>query len=372
VTVKSVLIVGGGVAGMACAIEMRKVGFDVDLIDIDPDWKVYGAGLTTTGPTLRALRTLGVLDEVMKSGGYWTGAKVHDRQGKLLAELPILPLDDGVPATGGIMRPALHKIMSERTQALGAKVRLGVSVADLSQTGDKASVTFTDGSQADYDLVVGADGVYSKMRQRIFPDAPKPTFTGQGCWRLVAEQPQGFDRSFFYFADDMKVGFNPVSPTHMYMFLLQKTPDNPWIPLEEQPQKLYDLMEGFGGITPEVRAGVMTSTSINYRPLEILLLPAPWHLGRVVLIGDAVHATTPHLASGAGMAIEDGVVLAEELAKGGALEDGLKRFEDRRFDRCRLVVENSVKLGELEMNNGDPAEHGRLMSQAIEALRQPI
>jgi len=101
-------------------------------------------------------------------------------------------------------------------------------------------------------------------------------------------------------------------------------------------------------------------------------MPAPWHVGRVVLIGDAVHATTPHLASGAGIAVEDAVVLAEELDAGGSVDEVLLRFSQRRFERCRLVVESSVRLGQIEQEGGSKAEHGQLMRDAMVALLAPI
>ena len=112
-------------------------------------------------------------------------------------------------------------------------------------------------------------------------------------------------------------------------------------------------MAGYGGFVPEIRATVRTTNaaSINYRPLEVVLQPAPWYRGRVVLIGDAVHATTPHLASGAGMAIEDAIVLTEEIQSQPGLEQALGNFMSRRFERCRLVVENSVQLGQIEMSH---------------------
>ncbi|MHB8287418.1 MAG: FAD-dependent monooxygenase, partial [Caulobacteraceae bacterium] len=245
--VKKVLIVGGGLGGMACAIQMRRAGVEVDLIDIDPQWRVYGAGITITGPTLRALRSLGVLDEVKANGGFWSGGKVFDRAGVLIEELSIPALDEEIPGNGGILRPVLHKILSERTRAVGVTVRLGLTLQDLTQDGDSVQVWFSDDSHGSYDLVVGADGIFSKLRERIFPDGPKPKFTGQACWRLVADQPPGFDRSHFYMGGDMKLGFNPISPTQMYMFLLERTPDNPWIAPEDQPRRLYELMEGFGG-----------------------------------------------------------------------------------------------------------------------------
>jgi 2-polyprenyl-6-methoxyphenol hydroxylase-like FAD-dependent oxidoreductase len=368
-----VLIVGGGVGGMSCAISMRQAGMHVDLAEIDPHWKIYGAGITITGPTLRALKTLGVLDEVKAQGATWNGAYLFTRSGQRIQELDIPPISDDLPATGGIMRPVLHKILSDRTLALGANVRLGTTVQSVSQLPDGVDVTLSDGHRARYDLMVSSDGISSTMRERIFPEAPKPKFTGQMIYRIVAERPLGFDRTHFYMGDDTKLGFNPVSRTHMYMFLLEHRPDNQWVDIEEQPRRLYDLMAGWGGIVPQVRETVLTTNAhtINYRPLEALLMPKPWYRGRVVLIGDAAHATTPHLASGAGMAIEDGIVLAEELARSDSVDAGLAQFMDRRFARGKLVVENSLRLGEIEMNHGSPQEHTRIMVDSMTQLRQP-
>lgn len=370
--VQKVLIVGGGVGGMSAAIQLRKQGIAVTLVDIDPSWKVYGAGITITGPTLRAFKMLGILPEVEQHGSVWPYLGLYTQDGQLIEKIVFPTLEPGVPGGGGILRPTLHKILSAHTLKGGVEVRLGVTVQQLTQNATEVQVTFTDGKQESFDLVVGADGIFSKMRERVFPDAPKPKFTGQGCWRLVAERPAAMESSLMYIGHDSKLGFSPISPTQMYMFLLQKTPANPWIAVEDQPQRLYDLMEGWGGFVPEVRKHVLGSTTINYRPLEAVLLPAPWHRGRVVLLGDAAHATTPHLASGAGMAVEDGLVLAQEIERGGTVEALLTRYTERRYERGRLVVENSLKLGELEMNHGSPVEHAQIMSSTMATLVQPI
>ncbi len=373
-TLQRVLIVGGSTAGMSCAIQLRKRGVAVDLVEIDANWRSYGAGLTITGPTLRALRTIGVLEEVVAQGATWSGAKLHDQDGNLLGEMPIPPLDDGLPATGGILRPVLHQILAERTLAAGVDVQLGRTFTELAEVGDRVWATFDDGRQAEYDLVVGADGIFSNVRAQVFPNAPKPHFTGQVIYRIIAERPPGFDRSHFFMREDIKLGFNPVSATHMYMFLLHAAPDNPWVDAREQPQRLYEKMAGFGGFVPQIRETVIgdNAHTVNYKPLEIQLLPLPWHRGRVVLIGDAAHATTPHLASGAGMAIEDAIVLVDELNGQGTLAEALDRFEGRRYGRCRHVVENSVRLGQLEMNHGSTLEHSKLMSESLQVLRAPI
>ena len=103
-----------------------------------------------------------------------------------------------------------------------------------------------------------------------------------------------------------------------------------------------------------------------------MLAPLPWHKGRVVLIGDTVHATSPHLASGACIGIEDAIVLAEELNTRDSLDEALTAFEERRFDRCRMVVENSGRLGQIEIEGGDKAEHSTIMRESMIALAKPI
>jgi 2-polyprenyl-6-methoxyphenol hydroxylase-like FAD-dependent oxidoreductase len=106
--------------------------------------------------------------------------------------------------------------------------------------------------------------------------------------------------------------------------------------------------------------------------LEKLLLEPPWHKGRVVLIGDAAHATTPHVGYGAGLAVEDAIVLAELLREAAPLAVVLDRFVARRYPRCRTVVQGSVRLGELEMERAPNEVHRKTMLAIGEAISQPI
>lgn len=370
--VEKILIIGGGVAGTSMAILLRKRGIDVDLVEIDPTWSGQGAGITITGPTLRALRAVGIGDEFFDYGAGWSGGEVYDKSGKFLEEIVTTPLEDGTPATAGIHRIDLHNLLSKKTIELGANVRLGLKVKDLSEKGDKVEVDFSDGSHGTYDLVIAADGVFSPLRHKLLPESGTPQYTGQACWRIVADMPKGMTRSMMYMGENGKVGFNPISKTQMYMFLLEYAPDDPWREPETLAQTLYDLMEGYGGIVPEVRASVLSNESINYRPLKGGVVPRPWKKGRVVFIGDAVHGPTPHLASGAGMAVEDAVVLDEELSKTKDIHAALQAYEDRRYDRCHFIVSSSIKLGQMEVAGASPLEHAKIMQDAINALRAPI
>ena len=370
---QSLLIVGGGIAGMSLAIRMRERGWKVDLIEIDPQWRVYGAGISITGPTFRAFKRLGLLDE-LSSRGYPSefGVRICIPSGQAIAEVPTPPIEPGLPVQGGIMRPVLHSILSNRTRAVGTDLRLGVTMTEWTEREDKVSVHTSDGQQRQYSLVVVADGALSKTRERLFPDAPKPKYTGQYCWRLVADRPAEIDRCHFYLAHPITAGLMPTSETQMYMFLLSPEPQKVRLAEGTQWQRLKELMAPFGGILGRLRDQLSDSSIVNVRPLEAVLVPRPWHRGRVAMIGDAVHATTPHLASGAGIAVEDALVLSDFLATESDIGRALEAFEERRWERCRMVVENSVAIGEMELNHASPEKLRALMAASEGALRADV
>jgi 2-polyprenyl-6-methoxyphenol hydroxylase-like FAD-dependent oxidoreductase len=368
--VRNALVVGGGIAGMSVAVSLRKIGVAVDLVEIDPEWKVYGAGITLTAPSLRAFENLGIAERIAAEGNVTHSLKVCDANGLVLSVMPMPGLTGpGTPGNGGIMRPVLHAILSDAVKAEGVTVRLGVTLKTVATDG---SATLTDGSHGKYDLVIGADGLHSKVRALVFPDAPKPKMTGQGCWRVVVPRPREVDTGQMFLGKDLKAGITPVSRDEMYLFYLQHVPDNPRMP----DHRMHDILAGqlapFGGLVGDIRRSLGRHSNINYRPLEAILTPLPWYRGRVLLIGDAAHGTTPHLASGAGLAVEDGLVLTELLGTGLPLDHVLDRFMTRRYPRAALVVNNSLRIGELEMNHGSVEEQTKLMAAAMAAIVAPM
>jgi 2-polyprenyl-6-methoxyphenol hydroxylase-like FAD-dependent oxidoreductase len=366
------LIVGAGIGGMSAAICLRRIGATVDLIDIDPNWRVYGAGITITGPTLRAFKQLGVYDEIAAAGYVGEGIRVCTVNGEFVRDLAT-PIDPsaGVAGCGGIMRPTLHKILSGATLASAATVRLGVSVDAMEQDADRVDVSFSDGTTGRYDIVVGADGIYSRTRDQIFPNAPKPEYTGQSVWRVTAKRPAHIDRRHFFLGGPMKVGFTPVSNDQMYLFVLERTPKQ-----FREPDGLGDHLRGllrdYGGEIATIRDAISPDDEVVFRPLEAFFLPAPWNVGRVMLIGDAAHPTTPQLASGAGIAVEDAIVLAEELARPVSTTAAFDAFVARREDRCRLVVESSIEIGRLEQEHAAPERQTAVVERALAKLAEPI
>ncbi|WP_232476355.1 FAD-dependent monooxygenase [Flavisphingomonas formosensis] len=373
VKIDRVLVVGGGIGGMSAAIALAQAGYAVELVEADPEWRVLGAGLTVLGSTLRALSHLGVLEEVERQGYFARGNDIYSFKGNLLFQRPGMRMPDApdLPSGGGILRPVLHTILSQRVKQENITVRLGLHHTHLEEKGDAVRVTFSDGSEGRYGLIIAADGVQSSVRRQLFPDAPVPTFTGQGCWRLVVDRPADIVRSSFYVGGPVTVGVVPVSQQQMYVWVLEHVPDNPWVDPTTQHEQVRELLKDFGGGVAKIRDDLNPASIIVYRPLEAVLMPSPWCLGRVLLTGDAAHATTPHLASGAGLAIEDGVVIAQELCRAETVEEALAAFMERRFDRCRLVVENSIEIGRVEMAH-QPDRINEIMNVSQEAIAQPF
>ena len=369
-----VLIIGGGFSGMSAAIQLRKAGADVDIVEVDAGWSSYGAGISLGGPTLRAFRELGVLDAFLTRGAASDGVELFTANGHKLASIPTPRLaGPDVPGGGAIMRPTLAAILAEATRASGAKVKLGASFVRLDPKGDSVEVELTDGSRGTYDLVIGSDGLYSKTRAAIFPDAPSPRYVGQCVWRAVLPRPSDVNTAMMWLGPKVKAGLNPVSQNQMYMFVTEDRPNNDRIDASRFLGLLQGLIAPFTAPPMQfVKERLGEDSQIVYRPLESLLLPRPWSHGPIALIGDAAHATTPHLASGACIGIEDAIVLAEELDRSGSVRERLEAFEERRWDRCRMVVENSGRLAEIEITGGNPADAARIMGESMRALAAPI
>ena len=368
-----ILIVGGGIGGMASAIMLSRSGFNVELIDLDPNWRVYGAGITITGPTLRAYKRLDMVDDLARHGAIYSGGKILTYQGEFLQQLDEPILEDGLPATGGIMRPVLHELMQKRIRAANIPVSLGVTVEGLQQDEDGVFVRLSNGVSKRYGVVVGADGIGSVVRKMVFDGGKEPVATGQGCWRVSIERPEGLETGEIYLGHEYPAGLNCCSPNEMYLWLLTPDDGSLWVDDDEALDLLRERLRDFGGNVAWVRENVNASHWVNYRPLEAVLQPGPWSNGRVVLVGDSAHATTPHLASGAGMAVEGAIVLADELSNPDrAMEDSLLAYSRRRFERCRHVVDASIEVGRLQLE-GAPAEKvGAKMGAALHKLAEPF
>lgn len=367
----NILVIGGGIGGLTAAIALRAKGFDVTVIERDPDWSVYGVGIIQQSNVIRAMAQLGLIDEYVASGVGFDAVEIYTPTGVKVARVPTPRLVDGYPANMGIARPALHKILGDRTIASGAKVLLGVTATDLNDDGSGVDVTLSNGDQARFDLVIGADGVYSQTRAALFPDLTGPQFTGQAVWRYNLPRPADLDALHVY-NGPTGVGLVPVSEALMYIYVTTPEPDNPRYPREGLAAVMRSKMAGCAPYIRELSELVTDDDGVVYRPLEGMLVEGEWHRGRIALLGDAVHATTPHLGQGAGMAIEDSLVLAEELARHDTVENALTAYRNRRFDRCAYIVRSSLAICMGQLGKAPPVDNAQATHEMFEVVAQPI
>ncbi|UZK65083.1 FAD-dependent oxidoreductase [Sphingomonas sp. M1-B02] len=367
----NILVIGGGIGGLTAAIALRARGFAVTVIERDPDWSVYGVGIIQQSNVIRAMSQLGLIDEYVASGVGFDAVEIYTPTGIKVARVPTPRLIDGYPANMGIGRPALHKILGDRTIASGAKVVLGVTATDLDDDGAGVDVRFSDGSAGRFDLVIGADGVYSQTRAKIFPDAPRPEYTGQAVWRYNLPRPADLDALHAY-NGPTGVGLVPISTDLMYIYVTTPEPDNPRYPREGLAAVMRSKMASCAPFIRELAEQVTDDSGVVYRPLEALMIEGPWHRGRIALLGDAVHATTPHLGQGAGMAIEDSLVLAEELVRHDDIETALTAYHDRRVDRCAYIVRSSIAICMGQIGKGPPVDNAKATHEMFEMVAQPI
>jgi 2-polyprenyl-6-methoxyphenol hydroxylase-like FAD-dependent oxidoreductase len=370
-----VLVVGGGIGGLSTTLALRREGFEVDVVERDPGWGVYGVGIIQPGNALRALDRLGLAEACVDAGHPIRGDRTWLADGETaIAAHDWPPLVEHLPPGNGLTRPKLHEILTSRTLESGADVRTGVTFSEVATADDHVEVTFTDSERRQYDLVVGADGLYSKVREVLFGSEPRPRFTGQVCWRYNLPRVEGLEEIWMWFGPDGSAGFVPLGEDLMYILTIE-TPIPDWraaIDREGASAVYRRRLASFAGPVATVREQIVEDDAVVVRPIENIIVPAPWHRGRIVLVGDAAHGATPHCGQGAAQAIEDGIVLAEELAKDLPVTEALEAFTARRYQRCRAIVEGSERVGQWEQDHSLPIDPDATRNAVLMAASAPI
>ncbi|MFF3615330.1 FAD-dependent oxidoreductase [Streptomyces sp. NPDC002580] len=372
-TARTVLVIGGGAAGNAVTILLRRAGLSVDLIEAKDDWNATaGSGITLQGNALRVLRELGVWKEVSASGFGFGSVGITAPDGTVLhVARDIRTGGDDLPATVGMQRPRLQRILIDAVRASGASVRLGIRVEHLEQDDTGVSVRFTDGTEGRYDLVIAADGLGSTTRAAIGITA-KPEPTGMAIWRVAVPRSAGVTRTDLAYGGPAYIaGYCPTSDTTIYAYVVEANRDRASIPLESYADEMRGLAGAYGGFWPEITEHITDPAKVNYTWFDRMLVEGSWHRGRVVLVGDAAHCCPPTLAQGAALSLEDAWVLSQLLTSAEVWDDALfQAYYDRRIARVRPVVEASVQIGQWQLDGVRDADVPGLMGRTMTMLRE--
>jgi 2-polyprenyl-6-methoxyphenol hydroxylase-like FAD-dependent oxidoreductase len=373
--VRKVAVAGSGVAALATAIQLAKAGVEVDVFEAAAELSTGGSGISLQGNALRVFDALGVWDEIRAAGYVFQG--LHLRApgpgAPIVAQLP--DVNSGgpdYPAAMGMPRADLARILFAHAEKAGANIRFGARVTGIEQTDAGVEVFVNDESEGVYDLLVGADGLNSTVRELIGIDT-KPEPTGMGIWRSFVSRPAEVERSELYYGGPVYIaGYTPTGQDSMYAFLVEKAQDRIGISDEEASRIMLEESRAYDGPWNSIRADLAAGAPANYTWFTKHIVPEPWNRGRVVIIGDAAHSCPPTIAQGAAQGLEDAFVLTELLVSRDELDAALwEQFHARRIPRATAVVEASVQLGQWQIDGNRDADAPGLIFGIAHRMAEP-
>jgi FAD-dependent urate hydroxylase len=323
------LVVGAGIAGLAAARTLSGAGSSVEVVERAPVWREEGAGMYLPGNAARALRALGLEQAVADRGVGIKRQRFSDQRGRLLLDVDVAELWDGVGPCLALHRADLHAVL--RDGARDVPIRMGVDVRGLREHGESVAVELSDGRAGVYDLVIGADGIHSTVRRLAFGDDATARSLGQVGWRFLADCPPEVTTWSVLLGDRTAFLTIPIGGGRVYCYCDVVVP-----PGEDRHEGPGELFSEFAPPVPELLESVADRADVHRSTIEEVALET-WVRGRVVLVGDAAHATSPNMAEGAAMAVEDALVLAQSLGQHEAVYAALKAFEARRRVRTDWV-----------------------------------
>lgn len=338
------VVVGGGIGGLAAAIGLRRVGWDVTVLERAPALADAGAGISLHANGLRALDALGVGDAVRAAARpqYTGGTRTPD--GRWLARMDGAALERelGAPIVG-IPRAVLHRLLREALPPECLVVGAEVTEVDRSAP-DRVRVPLTGGRALDADLVVAADGVGSRLRARLFPGHPGPSYSGSTVLRAITERPVPLLTDFeVTWGRGAEFGHIAFTDGRAEWHAVLNSP-----PGLRPADALAAVRRRFDGWHDPIPA-LLDATrpdAVLHHDIHELATPLPaFASGRMALLGDAAHAMTPNLGQGACQALEDAVVLAAALSAEPTVASALARYDAERRPRSQSVSRAARQAG---------------------------
>ncbi|WP_323704033.1 FAD-dependent monooxygenase [Mammaliicoccus sp. Dog046] len=336
-----IAVVGAGIGGLTVAGLMCQIGHDVNVYEGKDNLDQVGAGIGIGSNALKALKQYRMAYAIEQEGQPLEQIKIHSDLDENLSALN-MKQDDTHNIT--IHRNVLHEIL--KTYVPSERIHLNHKVTEFKPTGDGVRLCFDNGEVEEFELVIAADGLHSNIRTQIYPKS-LPKYAGYTCFRGVVNAKLDIDgkEALEYWGHKGRFGIVPLKENQYYWFCTMNAKEND---LQFKSFEKPHLQAYFNQFPNEVRqildaqdeVGILQHDIYDIAPLKSFVS------GRVVLLGDAAHATTPNMGQGAGQAIEDAVTLAN-LIKDRDIEAALKRYDKLRVKHTKKVILKSRKIGKV-------------------------
>jgi 2-polyprenyl-6-methoxyphenol hydroxylase-like FAD-dependent oxidoreductase len=341
---KKIMIIGGGIGGLCTAIALQQYGFGVSVYERMRKLGEVGAGLTLWLNAIKVLRKLGVADAVISAGSKLKRSQIRANTGETLfdARADEMETKYGEPAVA-IHRADLHKILINALKP--GTLYLNMNCAKFEQDDEKVTVYFENGESDTADLLIGADGIHSVVRKQMFPEI-QLRYSGYTAWRGVVETENeaALGLTSESWGMGARFGIVRVNKKRIYWFATHNQPIGEEATSEQKKSKLLGIFNKWH--KPIVHLLDTTpAESILQNDICDIAPFTSWTKGRVTLLGDAAHPTSPNMGQGACMAIESAYVLARALAEEPDHKSALKRYENERYERTAWITNTSWLIG---------------------------
>lgn len=328
---KKILIVGAGIGGCAAAISFAQQGWKVTVVEKLTTIFTEGAGILLYSNALKTLDHLNLLDEVLAAGASMKGNTIFlDGDSNVLGTVNYKSIDPKYPAYTGINRQLFLNILFKRAISLGAVFKFSTSVESCVQTDQSVTVNCSDGIVFEsLDLLIVANGTNSTIRKTLWPNSDS-TYSGFGLWHSMHTLHPNVSEKITVVMPDRRFGIIPISDKQMYIWGSVANPNKTWIARKDQPALMAKEFESLTGYLKDIINELDVDSYVHYTSVEEVSLEDPWHVGRVVLLGDAAHASLPFMAQGGAMAMQDAVVLSKLCSQHNNINHALNTYKIKR------------------------------------------